>query len=163
MSRAREGDEVNAFRHVLWQSTITGAFGSGIANQVGKAHEANPIAIDNKSSAQLQNTTFKTLAEVDESIDLANNIIGREIGESNKGLGMKDMALKVLDAYKEQGFWTSTKQKDGTYRMTKTKITDKQYDELKAVFKNLNNHGYTPAEQNAINEKARKEQGSVIK
>jgi RHS repeat-associated protein len=163
MSPAREGDQVNAFRHVLWQATITNELGSDIANQVGRAHEDNPSAIDNKSSAQLANTTFKTLAEADESIDLANNITGRAIGETNKGLDMKGMALKVLDAFKENGFWTATKQEDGTFKMINTKITDEQYDALKEVFQTLNNDGFRSAEQNKRDEQAKKEQGHVIK
>jgi len=47
--------------------------------------------------------------------------------------------------------------------MTNTKITDEQYNTLKAVFQNLNNDGFTPQEQQKINEAARKEQGHVIK
>jgi len=158
-----EGSQVNAFRHVLWQATITKELGADIATQVGKAHEENPNAINGKSSAQLANTTFKTLSAADESIDLANNITGRAIGGDSKGLGMKDIALKVLDAFKEGGFWTATKQEDGTYKMTNAKITDEQYNALKTVFQNLNNDGFTQAEQNKRNEESRKEQGHVIK
>jgi hypothetical protein len=158
-----EGSQVNAFRHVLWHATITKELGADIATQVGNAHEENPNAIDGKSSAQLANTTFKTLSAADESIDLANNITGRAIGGDSKGLGMKDIALKVLDAFKDGGFWTATKQEDGTYKMTNTKITDEQYNALKIVFQNLNNDGFTQAEQNKRNEEARKEQGHVIK
>ena len=161
--QGNEGSQVNAFRHVLWQATITKEFGTGIADQVGKAHEENPNAIDGKPFNALYNTTFKTLTAADESIDLANNITGRSIGEANKDLGMKDMALKVLDAFHDNGFWTATKQEDGTYKMTNTRITDDQYNALKNVFQNLNNDGFTPAEQNKRNEAARKEQGHVIK
>ena len=70
--QGNQGSQVNAFRHVLWQATITNEFGSDIANQIGRAHEENATAIDDKSSTQLSNTTFKSLSEADESIDLAN-------------------------------------------------------------------------------------------
>jgi RHS repeat-associated protein len=146
-AQGNEGSQVNAFRHILWQATITKELGSDIATQIGKAHEENPNAIDNKSSAQLAAATFKTLSAADESIDLANNITGRAIGESSKGLGMKDIALKVLDAFHTDGFWTASKQEDGTYKMVNTKITDEQYNVLKTVFNTLNNDGFTPAEQ----------------
>ena len=162
-TQGNEGSQVNAFRHVLWQATITKEFGSEIATQIGTAHEENPNAIDSKSSAQLANTTFKTLSAADESIDLANNVTGRAIGENSKGLGMKDVALKVLDAFHTDGFWTATQQEDGTWKMTNTKISDKQYNALKTVFQNLNNDGFTQSEQNKRNEEARKEQGHVIK
>jgi RHS repeat-associated protein len=158
-----EGSEVNAFRHVLWQATITSEFGTGIANQIGNAHEENPNAIDGKPFNALYNTTFKTLAEADESIDLANNVTGRAIGKANDGLGMRDMALKVLDGFKEGGFWTATKQEDGTFKMTNTKITDEQYKALKAVLQTLNNDGYTPAEQAKQREEYMKNRNSVVK
>ena len=163
MNSAREGDQVNAFRHVLWQATIAKEFGSGIAKEVGNSHEENPNAIDGKPFNVLYNQAFKTLLEADESIDLANNITGRAIGEANKDLGMKDLALKVLDAFKEGGFWTATKQEDGTYKMTNTRITDEQYNALKGVLKTLNNDDFRPEEQAKRNEDSQKEQGRVIK
>lgn len=161
--QGNEGSQVNAFRHVLWQATITKDFGIQIATQVGNAHEENPNAINNKTNDQLTNTTFQTLTAADESIDLSNNVTGREIGIANPGLGMKDLALKVLDAFKENGFWTATRQEDGTFKMVSTKITTEQYNALKAVFSALNNDGFTSAEQNKRNEQANKEQGHVIK
>jgi len=78
----------------IYMCMLTKEFGSDIAKGIGFAHEENPNAIDNKGSAQLASTTFKTLAAADESIDLANNVTGRSIGEVNKGFGMKDMALR---------------------------------------------------------------------
>ena len=38
-----EGSENGAFRHTLWQSTITSEFGSKIAKEAGNAHEENFI------------------------------------------------------------------------------------------------------------------------
>lgn len=48
---------------------------------------------------------------------------------------MKDMALKVLDASHDDGLWTATKIGDGVWKMTKTKMTDEQYNALKAEVK----------------------------
>jgi len=138
-----KGSEVNAFRHVLWQATITSKYGAGIGRQVGDAHEDNPNAIEGKPFNVLWSTSFKTLAAADESIDLANNITGRAIGKANEGVGMKDLALKVLEQFKDGGFWTAVKQEDGTFKMTNSRITEEQYNALKAVFQNLNNNGFT--------------------
>jgi hypothetical protein len=162
-SNAKEGDQVNAFRHVLWQVTITKEFGSDIAKGIGFAHEENPNAIDGKGSEQLRATEFKSLSETDESIDLANNVIGRSIGEANPNLGMRDMALKVLDAFHNDGFWTATKIGDGVWKMTNTKISDEQHNALKAIFQKLNNDGFRPEEQAKRNADAQKEQGHIIK
>jgi hypothetical protein len=76
---------------------------------------------------------------------------------------MKGMALKVLDASKEVGFWTGKKQEDGTWKMTNTKITDEQYNALKTVFQNLNNDGFRSDEQAKRNADAQKDQGRIIK
>ena len=89
-------------------------------------------------------------------------MIGKAIGADSKDLGMKDIALKVLDSFKESGFWTATKQEDGTFKMTQT-ITNEQYEALKTVFQNLNNDGFTQAEQNKRNSDAQKEGGHVVK
>jgi RHS repeat-associated protein len=162
-AQGNDGSQVNAFRHVLWQATITKELGTDIAKGIGFAHEENPNAIDNGSHASLGATEFKSVTEADESIDLANNVIGRGIGEANSGLGMKDMALKVLDEFKENGLWTATKIGDGVWKMTNTKLTNEQYNALKAVFQKLNSDGFTQEEQNRRNEAARKEQGHAIK
>ena len=162
-SQGNEGSQVNAFRHVLWQSTITKAFSSDIAKGIGFAHEENPNAIVGKGAEQLKATEFKSVSEADQSIDLANNVIGRSIGEANPDLGMKDMALKVLDAFHTDGFWTATQIGDGVWKMTKTKITDEQYNALKSVFQKLNNDGFTQEEQNKRNEEERKREGNIIK
>ena len=158
------GSQVNAFRHGLWQSTITSAYGSDIAKQAGDAHEENPDAINNMSANDLSNKSFKTMAEADQAIDLGNNIIGRQIGEANKGLGMKDMAMNVLDQFKSGGLWTATKQEDGTFKISITKITSEQYGMLKKVFETLNNNGLRSNEQKKRddNGKSQTEQQQIL-
>lgn len=155
-----EGTQVNAFRHTLWQATITSEFGGDIAKEVGFAHEDNP---NSNWSVNYNEKSFKTLAAADERIDLTNNVTGRDIGAANKGMGMRDLALKVLDVFKKDGLMTATRQADGTFKMTKTKITDAQYKALQNVFKNLDNSGYTAAEQEQRRKKEREETGSHIK
>ena len=76
---------------------------------------------------------------------------------------MKDMALKVLDGFKEGGFWTATEQEDGTFKMTNTKITNEQYKTLKAVLGTLNNNGYTSSDQAKQREEYMKNRNSVVK
>jgi len=141
------GSEVNAARHTLWQATITNKFGANIGTEAGNAHEDNPNAIDGKSATVLKTMTYKTMEAADEAIDLSNNIIGRGIGEANKGLGMKDLAQKVIDEFHDNGLWSATKQDDGTYKIGVNKITDAQSKALSNIYKNLNNNGFTPAEQ----------------
>lgn len=160
--QGNEGSQVNAFRHVLWQATITKEFDGDIANHIGKAHEENPNAIDGNSFSPFAQR-FASIAKADESIDLLNNVTGREIGNKNKELGIKDMALVVLSAFHTDGFYSAEKDKDGNWKIVKGKISDEQYNVLKAVFEKLNNDGFTQEEQNKKNEEARKQQGHIIK
>jgi len=146
------GSQNGALRHTLWQATITTKYGSEIAKQAGDAHEENP-------SSSTGPQIVGNLDAADERADLSNNIIGRQIGEANPDLGMKDLALKVLETFKTDGLYTATKIKTGTsqkgeaYVITRTKISDEQYDKLKNIYNNLIDNGRTQSEQNKIDEK----------
>ncbi len=135
-----EGGEVNAFRHTLWQAKVSGDYGESIAKQVGAAHENNP-------EADTSQRTFDTRASADETTDLLNNEIGRGIGAENSGDTMLQLADKVLDTFKKDGLYTVTEGKDGKFNISRTNITDKQYNALKKRFAELNNTGRTAEEQ----------------
>jgi hypothetical protein len=152
------GSQVNADRHTLWQATITSTYGSDIAKEAGNAHEDHPDALGGRSEAMIQTVKFKTEAEADEAADLSNNIIGRKIGENNKGADMKMLARKVGKEFHDNGLWTAQKQDDGTYKVGKTKISDNQYNSLTKEYKNLDNNGFTPKEQQQRNDNAKPEQ-----
>ncbi len=143
-NKEQEGSQVNTFRHTLWQSTITTKYGADIARQAGDAHEEN-------SNADLSQRTFSgknALSKADQSIDLLNNQIGRDIGSANPDASMKDLAMKTLDYFHDNGLYTATVNKDGSVTIGQTKITDEQYKQLQGVFQQLNNNGETKAEQN---------------
>jgi RHS repeat-associated protein len=157
---ARSGSQVNAFRHTLWQSTITAKYGADIAKQAGDAHEENP-------DVHLSQRTFSgkdALAKADQSIDLLNNQIGRDIGSANPDASMKDVAMKTLDYFHDNGLYTATVNKDGSVTIGQTKITDEQYKQLQQVFKTLDNNGFTPQEQkqNEANGKSQIEQQTIL-
>ncbi|PZR02297.1 MAG: hypothetical protein DI539_27795, partial [Flavobacterium psychrophilum] len=156
--------QINAFRHTLWQAAITAEYGSDIAKEVGDAHEENPYAIDGVPKlSQLNGAKFGSLSEVDQSIDLSNNILGRIIGEHNKNSDLKTLAFKVLDAFRKDGLFTATREADGTWTMSRTKISEKQYQELKAIFDKLDKNGRTAEEQAGLEEREKKERGHVVK
>ncbi len=119
-----EGSEVNAFRHALWQSIITSQFDSNIAKQVGNAHEDNP-----KVDLSIREFNGKNaLSEADQTIDLLNNQIGRNIGEKNKGLSKKELSAKVLDEFHKNGLYTAKQNKDGSVTIEKTKFLKHNID-----------------------------------
>lgn len=149
----QDGSQINAFRHGLWQATITSTFGESIAKQVGNAHEDNP-------SADLSQRAFSgknALAKADQTVDLLNNQIGREIGKANEGASMQQLATATLDYFHENGLYTATVNKDGTVTIGQTKIGDDQYKQLKQVFQQLNQNGMTAQEQQRSDAEAQKE------
>ncbi|MFH6946407.1 DUF6973 domain-containing protein [Flavobacterium sp. FlaQc-50] len=151
-----EASQIGAFRHTLWQATIASKFGSMIAKEAGDAHEENP---DTETGRGIYHVT--ALAHVDEKVDLSNNIIGREIGEANPKLGMKDLAMKVLEIFKEEGLFTATKTTLGkgaeVFIINRNKLSDEQYNQLKQLLSKLNNNGRTEEQQKASDEFWKKE------
>lgn len=127
------GSENGAFRHVLWQATITSIFGWTIAKEAGDAHEDNP-------NINMSKSFFTSLDDADKSVDLHNNIIGRRIGIGSNGEGMKDLAITVLNDFKNSGFYEAQKVQGG-YKIVKRKIDGNKYKKLLQIFRRLNNNG----------------------
>jgi len=133
------GSQVNAFRHALWQATITEQYGESIAKQAGNAHETFPTV--------MERTDFPSIKSADQQADLRNNIIGREIGAQNPGASMQELAKKVLDYYKTNGLWVAVIQNGGAYVIQQVKLSAKQYDKALKILNKLNPDGYTDEEQ----------------
>lgn len=134
----------NAFRHVLWQATITKRFGIDIAREVGFAHEENPDALGERYSMEhFKDVRFSKSADADQTCDLLNNIQGRIVGITTESEKMNKIALDVIDKYYTDGFWTSEQTENGTYKISKNKLTKKQYETAKKRLKLLDSDGYT--------------------
>ena len=129
-----EGSQRNAIRHTLWQAILTDKFGKGHAKRIGNAHE-DGIDID------LSQRRFNTRHLADKAVDLLNNEIGRTIGEQNPGIDNATMAEKVAAELCNNGLWTASENRDGTFSIQKTKISRKQYVQVIDKLKNLNNYG----------------------
>ena len=94
--------------------------------------------------------------EADQTVDMLNNIIGRSIGEANKGSSMDELANLVLDEFKNNGLFTESKDKDGNWVVSKTKLTFEKYNQLRDIFQGLNENGRTAAEQKKVDAEAQK-------
>jgi hypothetical protein len=127
----------------LWQATMTASYGESIAKQAGNAHEDNPSANLSKRSFKGENA----VAKADQTIDLLNNQIGREIGKANPNASIQELAMATLDYFHDNGLYTTTSNKNGSITVSQTKITDEQYQQLKKVFEQLNNNGRNQQEQ----------------
>lgn len=133
----------NAFRHVLWQATITKRYGIEIAKEVGFAHEENPNALGGRRSPQYFNVKeFSDSLEADELCDLLNNVQGRKIGGTTNGKEMNEIALDVIEKYYTDGFWISKPTSNNKYKISREKLTDLQYKAMKERLKLLNKNGY---------------------
>ena len=143
------GSENGAFRHTLWQATITSEFGSRVALEAGNAHEKDPFT-------NLSVRTFSSFDDADQTVDLLNNQIGRRIGSQNKNVNMKDLALQVLEEFKNNGLYTAT-EKDKVWTVKKTKLSNEKYKQLQSLFNSLNENGRTPMEQKNADAKAKRE------
>ncbi|MFZ1011304.1 MAG: RHS repeat-associated core domain-containing protein, partial [Candidatus Sulfotelmatobacter sp.] len=137
----REGSQVNAVRHTIWQAILTHRYGAVTAKTIADSHEANADAIENEDAAT---KTFKTLDEADQSIDLRNNIIGRDIGSRNDYVWDRAYAEKVLEVFHEQGLWTAEKQADGTFKISRQKLSDKEYESALHKLYGLDELGLRP-------------------
>ena len=142
----REGTEVNALRHTIWQAAIASKFGVDIAVEAGKVHENNPDMVRDISSK----TSFTTLSLADQGTDLLNNEIGRYIGKSNTGLQPQELALKSLDYFHSKGLWMAAKQSDGTFKLVQTKLPDAEYARAKKEIMKLDRDGLTREESRVV-------------
>jgi hypothetical protein len=130
------------------------------ARDIGFAHEDNP---NTNWGVDYSKVSFGTLHKADERIDLSNNIIGRQIGNENEEIGMKELALKALDVFKKDGLWTATKNKDGSWSISRTKITKDQYNASKKTIQSLDENGYRKSEKEGVDKRGAEERGYVVK
>ena len=86
---------------------------------------------------------FSKSADADQTCDLLNNIQGRIVGITTESEKMNKIALDVIDKYYTDGFWTSEQTENGTYKISKNKLTKKQYEAAKKRLKLLDSDGYT--------------------
>jgi RHS repeat-associated protein len=143
-SMEHEGTQVNALRHTTWQAVITSEFGSGIASQIGNAHEDNPLAnLSTRIFSKANDPNPLHLA--DQTIDLLNNQIGRQIGSENKGASIMDLTIEALRVFHDKGLFTATINKDGTVTINRTKLNDSQYNSALKNLTNLDKNGFNEA------------------
>ena len=114
------GDRRNALRHVIWQSIITRRFGEKHAARIANAHEDNPYV-------DLNARWFNDFEKADQTVDLLNNIIGREIGKKNPNASNRDLARKVIEEFYQNGLWITTGSSETNITIKKVTITEEQY------------------------------------
>ena len=139
-----EGTPNNALRHVIWQATITARYGIDIAKRAGYSHESDPYV--NRNIPQFENVRFAQLGLADQSADLKNNEIGREIGASFSDLPTNALAMKALEYFRYRGLWMAVKQDDGTFKIEQKHLSLEQYHSARKNIQGLNEFGFTAQE-----------------
>jgi len=139
---SHEGSQVNAYRHALWQATITHRFDSIVAEGEGNAHGEIQNAIFGVED--FATATYSSSALTDESCDLLNNIIGRGLGQryTDTTTKMNQIALDTLDYYHEYGLWVSEEQHDGSYIIYQQTLSDSLYESAYNRLIQLDKNGY---------------------
>ncbi|MCR5496803.1 MAG: RHS repeat-associated core domain-containing protein [Paludibacteraceae bacterium] len=142
------GSENGAFRHTLWQASITARFGEDLAKEAGDSHEDNP----EKFNPSIK--IFTNLDDADKSVDMLNNILGRRIGKIyNENTSMKTIAFHVLEQFHKIGLYTAHRdEKSGKYIVSLTKLSDEKYNKLKKLFEEGDNNGFNPEQQAELRE-----------
>lgn len=130
------GSENGAFRHALWQAEIASRYGETVARRAGNAHEIEP-------GINLNNRRFNHLANADQTTDLLNNQIGRAIGRNNPKKNSKELALLLLDEFKNNGLYVSEADKDGFWNVKKRKLSEDKYDSLRSKYNIMDEYGFT--------------------
>ena len=136
-----QGTRVNAVRHTLGQAIATDWVGESVAKWAADAHEANSHAIDGLDPNKPLTFRPNEIELADQSVDLRNNIIGRNIGRLNPGLSPHELAEKVLDEYAKEGLWVLEKLGNGSFREYREKLNPQELNALKRNLNSLDEFG----------------------
>ena len=131
------GNAVNAVRHTLWQAAITVRYGTGIAKEAGDAHEENPYA--NLNTRGFYGDNAFLLA--DQTIDLLNNPIGRDIGNRAPWLSIRGLAYKVLEEFYQNGLYTIERTGEKSWTIVKEKLSFSDYNSAISILNTLDEDG----------------------
>lgn len=99
--------------------------------------------------ADLQKMEFDNLAEADQTADLLNNIIGREIGIQHRDSTMRGLANQVLETFYRDGLYTATEYEDGKWRIERQPLSRDKYEKAKSVFETIGENGMINQKNNA--------------
>ncbi len=144
-----EGTERNALRHGIWSAMIASEFGEGISKRATDSHEGIGVAANSEVDFTKDfDSSDKLLG--DQIVDYLNNEIGREFGAENEGSSSMDIAKGILNIFKDEGLYTMTSDKDGNISISKTKITQDQYDNAIKVLQTLDQNGFDDEEKRSI-------------
>ncbi len=139
-------------------SVITKEYGVHLATNAGNTHEINPNTTD--TSQRTFTGSAENLANADQTIDLLNNVIGRQIGADNSTATINELAQKTIEHFRDVGLYTATINADGSVGISQTRISSEQAITAITSIRQSDNYGRTAAENEAAanKEKEQREQ-----
>lgn len=145
------GTERNAFRHALWSATIAHEFDAGIALRIGNAHEGIPIGAQGNAHVDFSVPAPDNMAAADDVVDFLNNQIGRGIAESlGENATQVDIAREVLRVQRNEGLWTANRAENGIISISRTRITENQFNTGMEMLNTLDENGMNEADRQAL-------------
>lgn len=127
-----EGTEVNAFHHALWNAVFINWYGKSIARDIANSHEDNPRA--NDAYVDIKGNIYPDMNEADQAVDLANNQIGRRLGESYPNKTIKELAFLLLDEFYNHGLYTVRQNNNQQFETYKKRISPQEYNYMREVY-----------------------------
>ncbi len=144
-----EGSERNALRHATWIATITSNYGEEAANNIGNAHEG--VEMGATAFVDFTQPAPDNLSGADSVVDFLNNEIGRQIGtDLGEGATEYEATVAALGVQLNEGLFTATTDKDGNITISRTKITQEQYNTAIKTLKTLNRYGMNSADRKSL-------------
>lgn len=146
------GSKSNALRHAIWSSAIRSEFNAIISKRATNAHEGIGIAESQSVdfTKEFNGKGNEGLELADHIVDVLNNEIGFSLAESNPNVTIGELAIIALKEFKENGLWMTSKDRSGSITITKTKLSEKEYERALEHFNTLNEYGFTKEEQQQI-------------
>src|SRR5690606_21202624 len=149
-----DGSQRNALRHAIWSGSITSRFGENTAHQIGNAHEGIPLGAQENAHVDFSQPAPDNLGGADSVVDFLNNEIGRQIGlELGEDANEWHIAVSALNVQLNEGLWTATTDEKGNITISRTKITQEQYDNAMETLKHLDRNGMNDADHEDLENK----------
>lgn len=143
------GSERNAFRHTLWQATITNEFNFEIADRIGNAHEG--IKLLQSGEVDFSQPLVQDRETADEVVDFLNNRIGRQVAaDLGEDATQLDIAREVLRVQRNEGLWSFNEADDGTISISRNRISEEQFNTAMERLNTLDENGFNEADRRAL-------------
>ena len=83
------------------------------------------------------------MSNADQTADLLNNQIGRIIGTNNPKKHTNELALLILEEFRNNGLYVAEKDEDEVWNVKKRKLSEDKYNSLRNEYITMDKYGFT--------------------